>query len=255
MKHRLPEKLAAAFESRKKFALVTIVDTRGSAPQEPGAKMLIFEDGSIDGTVGGGALEHRLIQEAEAATKSGKTALLHIDLKKDVGMICGGGMTAFIEPMVTRQPVVIMGCGHVSRALAPLLTNLEFSVTVVDERPEWADRGAFPGEVEVVCLDLEAYCETLGDLSDMAIVVMTRSHAFDYELLRFFVNRNPAYLGIMASRSKAGRMFDRLLEEGVDEELAKRVQMPMGIPIGSSSPAEIAVSIAAQLIKTRKESG
>ena len=251
MKHRFPEKLAAAFASRRKFALVTIVETKGSAPQAAGARMIVYEDGSIEGTVGGGAIEYRLIKEASDVINLDRPKLMQFDLKEDVGMVCGGNMSAFLEPMAVGQPVVIMGCGHVSRAIAPLLVNLDFDVTVVDERPEWAAPDGFPPEVKVVCQEFMAYCETQGDVSGISVLVMTRGHEFDYELLHHFVEQNPAYLGVLGSKNKSAAMRKRLLDSGVAQDQIDRVSMPMGIPIQSSTPHEIAVSVAGELIKLR----
>jgi xanthine dehydrogenase accessory factor len=251
---QLWNQLVDSLSQERSFAMVTLVETVGSAPQSPGARMLVYDDGSIAGTVGGGAVEYQLIQEARRVLEEGQPKLLRIDLKNDVGMICGGKMTVFVEPVLSNYRVMIFGCGHVSRSLAPLLAGLDFRVTVVDDRPEWADASAFPAGVQVVC---KAFCELregLTGLKRTAVLVMTRSHAFDYELLEHFVTTPTPYLGIMASKSKALEFRKRLAEAGVPQSAIDRVFMPIGISIGSSSPAEIAVSIAAQLIDCRKRS-
>jgi len=251
---QLWDQLVESLARDRSFAMVTVVETTGSAPQSPGARMLVYDDGSIAGTVGGGAVEHRLIQEARQALDECRPRLVRIDLKKDVGMICGGQMEAFVEPVLSNYQVVIFGCGHVSRALAPLLAGLDFRVTVVDDRAEWADPKAFPTSVRVVCEPFEQFWGTMSRLDRVAILVMTRSHAFDYELLEHFATAETPYLGIMASKSKAAEFREKLRGIGVSQEAIDRVWMPIGLSIGSSSPAEIAVSIAAQLIERRKRS-
>ncbi|MBM4352399.1 MAG: xanthine dehydrogenase accessory protein XdhC [Deltaproteobacteria bacterium] len=248
---QLWNQLVESLSRDRPFAMVTVVETTGSAPQSPGARMLVYEDGSIVGTVGGGAVEHRLIREGREVLDDGRPRLLTFDLAKDVGMICGGRMVAFVEPMLSSFHVVIFGCGHVCRALAPLLVGLDFRVTVVDDRPEWADSSAFPSSVRVVCGPLRDYWGTLARLDRTAVLAMTRSHAFDYELLEHFVTTSVPYVGIMASRSKAAQFRERLAAAGIPREQVDRVRMPVGIPIGGSSVAEIAVSIAAQLVERR----
>lgn len=246
--------LLDTLHGREPFAQVTLIETTGSAPQETGARMMVRADGSIEGTVGGGAVEFRLIKEATEALQDGKSRLLHLDLSKDVGMCCGGAVRAFVEPVRLATPLVIFGCGHVCRALAPMVVRLGFALTVVDDRPEWADPLAFPEGTEVVCDSLESYCHKVEALERSFILVMTRSHSFDFQVLHHFVDRNPAYLGIMASKSKALRFRTDLEKEaGIAAELLDRVAMPVGLKIGSRTPEEIAVSVAAQLVQERRK--
>jgi xanthine dehydrogenase accessory factor len=253
MDPRYTQSLLDALRGQEPFAQVTLVEISGSAPQEVGARMLVRSDGSQEGTVGGGALEYRLIQEAHEALASGSPRLLHLNLKKDVGMCCGGAVRAFIEPIQTATPLIIFGCGHVSRALAPLVARLGFSLTVVDDRPEWADPRAFPEGTNVVCQEIDAFCATLEGVSRHFILAMTRGHSFDFEVLRHFVTRNTAYLGIMASKNKARTFGESLVQDyQVPAELVDRVAMPVGLKIGSQTPEEIAVSIAAQLVQERR---
>jgi len=253
MKVEFAERLHAALRENRSAVMLTVVETRGSAPQEPGAKMLFFPDGSIEGTIGGGAVEYHLMEVGREALKSGRAGLVHIDLKQDVGMICGGGMTVFVEPLAVRPRAVLFGCGHVARALSPLLAGLDFALTVVDDRPEWADEAAFPEGTKVVCQPFQQFCTDLDALNDAFVLVMTRSHAFDYDVLRIFVERPLSYLGVMASKSKAQELRRKLQDEAVGQEHLDRLHMPVGIPIGSQTPAEIAVSVAGELIKVRRQ--
>ncbi len=253
MDPRYTQFLLDALRGKEPFVQVTLVEISGSAPQEVGARMLVRSDGSQEGTVGGGALEYRLIQEANKALANGEPQLLHLNLKNDVGMCCGGAVRAFIEPIQTATPLVIFGCGHVSRALAPLVARLGFALTVVDDRPEWADPRAFPDGTRVVCQEIDAFCESLQEVSRHFILAMTRGHSFDFEVLRHFVDKKAAYLGIMASKNKARTFAESLVNDHqISAELVARVAMPVGLKIGSQTPEEIAVSIAAQLVQERR---
>jgi len=255
MNRAFVQQIESAFKTGKPFALITVVSSAGSAPQVPGASMLVFPDGSIQGTVGGGAVEHHLMGLARTALSQGASQLVQVDLGKDLGMLCGGRMTAFIEPLNVRPGVVVFGAGHVARALAPVLLRLDFPVTVVDDRPEWATPTAFPTETRVVCQGIPEFGAgsqgELENLSNVYILVMTRAHAFDYDALRMFVGREVGYLGIMASRSKAQEFRQRLVADGVAQERIDRVHMPVGFPIRSSTPEEIAITIAAELLQVR----
>lgn len=244
--------LADAVESGRRFALVTVVETTGSSPQKAGARMLVFEDGSIAGTVGGGKIEHLFMQDARQAVSDGEPRLVTYNLT-EIGMACGGHMKAFVEPLGTGSRVTVFGCGHVCRALAPLLLQVGFSVNVVDDRPEWADPAAFPAGVRVRCCQFQQAMEDMAHVGQRDYVLaMTRGHDFDYEVLRFFVEKGAAYLGGMASRKKTREFKDRMLEEGVPQDAIDRMHVPVGLPIGSVTPQEIAVSVAAQMILVRK---
>ncbi len=246
------DKMRSALVSGRRFALATIVNTVGPSPQKAGARMIVFENGDIYGTVGGGAIENRIIADAVVAIADGRPLFKSYNLEADAGMICGGDMSAFIEPVGVSEQVVVFGCGHVSRALAPVLVNLGFGVTVVDDRAEWADSKAFPPEVSVVCRELDPFLDGLDDnIEKLFILSLTRGHKFDYHVLRHFIGLKRRYLGVMASKKKAAEFEKALIEEGYDEALLKDVFMPVGVSIGSSSPEEIAISIAAQLVSVR----
>lgn len=243
--------LSEAFQSGKPFSMITIVGDSGSSPRLPGARMLVFPDGSIQGTVGGGAMEHHLMGLARTALETGKSSLVQVDLSKDLGMLCGGTVTAFIEPLNIRPAVVVFGAGHVARALVPLLLSIDFQVTVVDDRGEWADPAAFPAQASVICRDLSSFAESLENLSNMYILIMTRDHALDYAVLRILVEKEVGYLGVMGSKSKRDEIMSRLRSDGVPQEVIDKVYMPIGLPIRTTTPQEISVSIAAHLLEVR----
>lgn len=247
------EKLSEALRRGEPFAMVTLAEVVGSAPQEPGARLLLLPDGSLHGTVGGGALEHHLIEQARQSLADGRSRCLRIDLARDVGMVCGGSVTAFVEPFARASRAVIFGAGHVCRAVAPLLVTLGFGLTVVDDRPEWASAEGFPEGTEVIARPYLEVAQEMSRWPGAYVLVMTRGHSFDYELLRLLLPLELPYLGVMASRNKAAEFRRRLMEGGLDPATASHLRMPLGLAIGSQSPEEIAVSVAGELIQVRRE--
>lgn len=251
-------------EPRQPYTLVTLVEVDGSVPQRAGAHMIVMADGTQEGTVGGGALEYRLAALArEMLAQRQDARCIALDLGKDLGMACGGQVRAMLEPFGNLQPVTIYGCGHVCRALAPLLVSLDFAVTVVDDRPEWADPAAFPSLVSVVCEDMVVHSRRQHPSSGVFFLVMTRGHQSDFEVVKELLVHTPKYLGVMGSAHKRSVVGGLLCTLGLsdasspEEALAAfpPLHMPVGLPIGSRTPAEIAVSVAAELVKLRAEKG
>lgn len=241
-------------ESRTPFALVTVVEAIGSAPQKPGASMIVLEDRTSFGTVGGGKYEYVLQQKALEALKKKQCLLVKVNLGKNLDMKCGGGMTAFIEPFTSGDPVIVFGAGHCGQALAPLLVRTGFDVTVVDDRAEFASPKLFPGDVEVVVSDFVEYASSIPPQkrSITMFVIATRGHEHDFKLLLELLKTEVKYVGVMASRAKAVEFRKKLTEQGLDSTTVDRIAMPIGLPIGSVTPEEIAVSICAQLIQVKR---
>ncbi len=234
-------------------ALCTVIETVGSVPQVPGARMLVRADGSTVGTVGGGALEHEVAALARAAIEDGSAPALHaFNLQDDLGMACGGRTSVFIEPLWRAPNLVIFGAGHIGRELCAMGARVGFRVTVVDEREEWADPAALPDAAEVVAGDPVELLERLPVDEESYVVLVSHSHAVDQRILQQVVQRPSRYLGMIASRRKRKQVFDRLQDEGIDAALLQRVHSPIGLRIGAVDPAEIAVSILAELIRVRR---
>jgi len=243
---------ADALAARRPFALCTVVATRGSAPQDVGARMVVYATGEPVGTVGGGRIEWTAIQEARRRlAEDGAAGLLDVDLT-ELGMSCGGQMTVFIDVLRPRERLVVFGAGHVSRALAPAAAALDFHVLVVDDRPEWADPAAFPTGVEVVARPFAAFLDGFVPDPDDYVVIVTRGHEHDEAVLRRLLSAPVAYLGMMGSRRKVALIRKRLLAEGVAPELLARVDSPIGLSIGAVTPAELAVSICGGLVARRR---
>ncbi|MFH1466248.1 MAG: XdhC family protein [Pseudomonadota bacterium] len=239
----------AAVDAGRPCALVTVVGTRGSSPREAGSRMLVFADGSSQGTVGGGAVEHAAIQQAREVIEAGTPRRLAPDLAS-LGMACGGAMDLFIEPLIAPPRLVIFGAGHVAAAVSPIAGLLGFERTVIDPRPELATAERFPGCTVQVAPHL-ASAEGLATHSRTWILVVTHGHGQDLEVLRALIARPWAWLGVIASRRKIATFLQELRSEGVPEEHLERVSSPVGLDIGAQTPAEIAVSIAAEWVQHR----
>ncbi len=251
--------------------LVTIVESRGSAPRHAGALMAVFEQGSLAGTVGGGKVEAVCLERAARVLVEKADAIEDYDLndvgKNQLGMACGGSVRvefAYLpagEDSVERvrrladsQPqsrVLLFGAGHVGRALAALLPGLEFGYLVADDRPEFARTEDFPQADAVLCAGVDQVFSQLTVTEEDYIVIMTRGHQHDQEVLRYALATPAGYIGLMGSRRKIAMTRQALEQAGVAPAEFDRVSTPIGLDIGAETPAEIAVSVAAQLIQHR----
>jgi xanthine dehydrogenase accessory factor len=241
---------AAAFlASGRRFALLTVVKTAGSTPRHAGAKMIVCADGELCGTIGGGALEVALVTEAQAALAERKPRLVRRHLTHELAMCCGGEVEVFIEPMGERRHLVLVGGGHVNRALAHQTARLGFELLVVDEVEEFARADRFP-EGTGFCHEWEPAAWQVPFADETFIVIATRDHAVDQRVLELLAaaQARPAYLGVIGSRGKLGRFRRRLEQKGVAAEWIERVRGPIGLDIGAETPEEIAVAVAAELV-------
>ena len=303
--------LRRAITEQMDTVLVTVLSSTGSAPRGAGSQMLVGPCGLLAGTVGGGAVEARGIEEAlrllrEGGSAESRTYPLHPSLKDDIGMVCGGDMTLLLSPVPcgdtqwqaavdevlarfeTRhggkvwialsgsgapivtdsgasepkegyfpvelpsvQRVVVFGAGHISRALVPLLRMVDFSVTVYDDRPEFAVSEAFPHAENVLCGSYETIEDNLLLHSDDFIVVLTSGHNYDFEVLEQVLRREFSYVGVIGSATKTQAVNKRLWAAGISKEATDMVHTPIGTKIGAVTPEEIAVSITGELISIR----
>jgi len=246
---------ASALERGEPAALVTIVRSTGSTPQRTGAKMLVYADGRIVGTIGGGCYENDAIGKARAAIESGSPALVKYDLNDDFvqesGLICGGQMEVYIDPIAAAPALYIIGAGHVGWHLARFAGDAGFRVHVIDDREKFANRDRFPAADSIVVDDIAAWLHRAELPPSAYAVVVTRGHTHDFEAIRALAARDLRYLGLIGSRAKVARIFDALDGEGMPAECLDRVHAPIGLSIGAITPAEIAVSILAELIAVR----
>ena len=233
------------------FVLVTLIEATGSTPADIGAKMLVTADGLEAGTVGGGRVEAKAIEEAQSLLQHcGGCKLADWSLKADVGMTCGGRVKLFFEPVgVANWPIVIFGAGHVTQALAAILVRLPCQLTCIDPRADWLTK--LPKDVRIVqTSNPSAEVDRL--LDNTFVLCMTQGHKSDLPVLTrlFQGNRTFPYVGVIGSKAKAAVLRKELAAAGVPVERAVFF-CPVGLPIGTSHPAEIAVSIAAQLLEVR----
>ncbi len=231
--------------------MATVLSRQGSAPATPGQKLYVSEDGSAIGTVGGGAVEREILEAllALARDEAGRHEVREFKLGAELGMCCGGRVTALLEPICGLTPCLIVGGGHVATATAPLLARLGFAVTVADAREAWGGEGRICGVRTLV-----AEFDELGPEVPLrgVFLVMTHDHALDQRALEWGLSRGFSFIGGVGSRAKAERTRQRLLHKGFSEESCARVRMPVGLPIGARLPDEIAVSIAAELVAFRR---
>jgi len=258
----------------KSFVLATILESSGSVPRGSGACMIILRDGSIFGTVGGGAIEAGIINAAPGIFDEKHTRIIEMVLDGNdavaVGMICGGSATAELEYIdvipenIERfkcllkesddDTVYIFGAGHCGEALSPLLTFVGFSVVVIDDRSEFANNARFPDADEILVpksMELVFDEARFGDKS--YIVIVTRGHKYDELVLSCALRTEAGYIGMIGSRKKRDTIYKNLLASEYTKKDLSRVYSPIGIPIGDETPEEIAVSITAQLIKVRAD--
>jgi xanthine dehydrogenase accessory factor len=247
--------LADILAHGRRAALVTIVRANGSTPQRVGAKMVVEEDGTTRGTIGGGCYENDAVQKARAVIAAGRPLLAHYDLNDEdageSGLICGGQMDVFIEPVVAPAPLYVLGAGHVGQDVARLAAMVGFDVHVVDDRSRYASRDLLPVPIELIVEDIPGWLGRAALPASAFVVVVTRGHRYDLDALRALAGRDLRYVGLIGSRAKVARIFGQLTAEGVAPDALSRVHAPIGLDIGAVTPAEIAVSIVAELIAVR----
>jgi len=247
--------VAEALDRGEPAALVTIVSALGSTPQRVGAKMLVFADGRIVGTIGGGCYENDAFWKAREAITNRKPQLVHYELSDDfaqeTGLICGGQMDVYIEPIEPSPELYVIGAGHVGLHLARLAHEVGFRVHVVDDREKFANKERFPTAEEVIAEDIPAWIERSALPAHAYVVIVTRGHTNDLEALRALAPKELRYLGLIGSRAKVARIYDELARHGMKDATLEHVHAPIGLDIGAVTPQEIAVSILAELIAVK----
>jgi xanthine dehydrogenase accessory factor len=242
----------------RRGAVATIVNVRGSIPSFKTAKMLVRDDGSILGTIGGGCVEADVWQAAREVMEQEKprtlTFNLNQDPKYDTGLVCGGTLDIFVEPILPKALLYIFGAGHVSHSLYRTAINAGFDVVVIDDREAYASQERFPQAHEVIAEDFNLAMERLRPSESAYLVIVTRGHRDDMRVLRWAVQTKARYVGMIGSKRKTIAIFRELQKEGLPASLFERVHAPIGLDIGAVTPEEIAVSITAELIAVRRNS-
>jgi xanthine dehydrogenase accessory factor len=244
------EEIVAAKKSNQPVVLATVIESLGSAPREEGARMLVRPDGSISGTIGGGAIEQLILKEALAMMQGGAPKVIRHELK-DIGMQCGGGMAVFLEPLVPAPQLVIFGAGHIGACLAQIGKMLDFTITVVDNRPEFASPERLPWADRIIAEEYGSAMQKISFTDQSYVVILTHKHAHDFEVLEQCIAKPSCYLGMIGSKAKVAKVFDQLRSNGVSDEIIKKIHSPVGLKIGANTPAEIAISILAEIVQVR----
>ena len=258
--HGFVERLAELSQAGVPFVCVTMVQAIGSTPQDAGSKMLVLNDGLVTGTVGGGRVEHKAIEHAREmlslpAGQAPATELVEWNLKRDVGMTCGGTVKLFFETYNHSDwRIVVFGAGHVASEIVNCLGRLDCHVTCIDPRTEWLDRIPAGGRLRKICsAEPRQLVSQLAD--DSFVVCMTMGHATDRPILEeiFRQGRKFPYLGVIGSKAKRAVLAKELAAAGFSAEQANAFECPIGLDLGTNQPGEIAISVVAQLIQRRDE--
>ena len=240
----------------RRGAVATIVNVRGSIPSFKTAKMLVRDDGSIVGTIGGGCVEADVWQAAREVMESEKPRTLKFDLNQDprydTGLVCGGTLEVFVEPVLPPAVLYLFGAGHVALNVSKTAALAGFDVIVTDDRSSYASKERFPDAREVHALDFDEATKTLDPNESSYIVIVTRGHRDDMRILRWAVQTRARYVGMIGSTRKVIEMFKALQSEGLAAELFDRVYAPIGIDIGAVTPEEIGIAVTAELIAIRR---
>jgi xanthine dehydrogenase accessory factor len=247
--------VAEALQRGESAALVTIIRTSGSTPQRVGAKMLVFDDGRTVGTIGGGCYEADAFWKAREAIGNGRPRTVRYELTDDLaeesGLICGGQMEVYIEPVEAAPRLYIVGAGHVGYHLARAAHEVGFRIHVIDDRQKFANAERFPQAEAIVVDSIADWLHSAELPASSYAVILTRGHRYDLDALRALAARELRYIGLIGSRAKVARLYDALLAESMPSECLARVHAPIGLDIGAVTPQEIAVSIVAELIAVK----
>ena len=239
-----------------KAALATVVQDKGSTPRSRGSKMLVRSDGSFIGTIGGGCLEAEVWEAAMKVIKEETPQMLDFDLtgKKETkeGLICGGIMQILIEPIISQPTVYIFGAGHIGFNISRIASMTGFRIVVIDDRPAYANSDRFPEADEFFVDDPATVVPNLGISKNSYIIIACRGHLEDQRVLEQAVKTAACYIGMIGSKKKVKTVFSNLKANGISQEMLDKIHTPIGLPIATETPEEIAVSIMAEIIDCRR---
>jgi xanthine dehydrogenase accessory factor len=240
----------------QKCAVATIVQVNGSIPSYESAKLLVREDGSMAGTIGGGCVEAEVWTVAREVIETEKPRHLHFSLGQDAaydaGLICGGQLDVFVEPVLPQPAAIIFGAGHISKSLCKIAALAGFSTTVIDDREMFANRERFPEADAIHAGEYEYIFPQLAVNDNSYVVIVTRGHRDDMRVLKWAVGTSARYISMIGSKRKVISVVKELEKEGIPRSAFERIFAPMGFDIGAISPEEIAVSVVAEMIAVRR---
>jgi xanthine dehydrogenase accessory factor len=246
----LIQALAAARKGQR-YAFATVVETtKKGTPRKSGAKMVVFEDGTSLGSIGGGRNEKTAQKKCLASLRSGKPSLETYDYFGRKGQsVCGGQMKVFIEPFRGKKHFILCGAGHIALPLSALAKLLDYTVTIIDNRRAYANKKRFPHADKIIVGRHAQKLAKLPITRDTHVMIVTQGNEYDYECLKAVVTSEAGYLGVISSKPKRIKFFNRLTKAGIAPKYLKRIRIPAGLDIGAQTPEEIAVAIAAELVK------
>jgi xanthine dehydrogenase accessory factor len=244
-----------ASQKGQNYAFATIIEaTLKGTPRKTGAKMIVFDDGSSYGTIGGGRNEKAAIAECRKAIQKQKPVTVTYNYFGRKGeSVCGGQMKVFIEPFLANEHLIICGAGHIALPLSAMGKILGFKVTIIDDRKAFANKRRFPHVDKIVVGDHAGELSKAAIEANTYVAIVTQGNEHDFECLKVVIKSPARYIGVISSKAKRIKFFGRFKKEGIEEKYLKRVHIPMGIDIGSQTPQEIAISIAAQLVAVRNK--
>lgn len=242
-------------KSGKPYVLVTVIGEKGSTPRDRGAKMIVTADGSILGTIGGGQFEMQVKKDALAFLDQAKKARGQYPLCLRAGQCCGGAAEVFFELIGVKQELVIFGAGHVAQALCSVMVGTPFHISLVDNRVEWVHHPELPKSVSRYDGDWRAEISRLPfDCNRTWVLIMTHEHQLDLEILTAVLQLPTRWVGLIGSQHKRERFVQKLRNEGMSDAAIERFICPIGDFKFGKSPKEIAISVAAQLLRLASES-
>jgi xanthine dehydrogenase accessory factor len=253
------EQIAALRREGVDSVVITITAVRGSVPGQVGVKAVVTSGGRVSGNLGGGKVEAKALAHAAGMLAgTDRCASVTWNLQRDVGMTCGGEMSFFFEKITALDPwhIAIFGAGHVSQALVPVLATLACRIDVFDTRADWLEK--LPVRRNVAAHRVESFEDGVGDLgADSFVLCVTRGHSSDRPVLREVFRRfpEPVFVGVIGSAAKRAVLLRELQEDGIDPAALEKIHCPVGLPLGGNDPAEIAISITAQLLEVRRRGG
>lgn len=244
----LMKKAMEELDRGRELAIATVISSQGSTPRREGTKMIVFQDGSIYGTIGGGVLENRIIELSLEAIKEGRSHSVNCPLDSDeLKMVCGGTVDIFIDVYKSKPKFLLVGGGHVGHAIYRFASMLDYSIRVFEDREEFLTKERFPLADELILGDMQKSLEEYPIDENTYIVITTRGHTTDVQALEAVVHSNAKYIGAMGSKKKIITMMKILKEKGISDEVLNKVYAPIGLKISGESPEEIAFSILAEI--------
>lgn len=248
-------KALKASQKGQNYCFATIIEaTLKGTPRKTGAKMIVFDDGTSFGTIGGGRNEKAAIAECLKALRKQKPVTVSYNyFGREGESVCGGQMKVFIEPFSPKDHLIICGAGHIALPLSAMAKILGFKVTIIDDRREFANKSRFPHVDRIIVGNHADELKKFTVESNACIAIVTQGNEYDFECLKAVIKSEAAYIGVISSKPKRVKFFGRLKTAGIEEKYFKRVHIPMGIDIGSQTPEEIAISIMAEVVAVKNK--